>query len=71
MVYNLVGCPNGPIEKINQQVPWLQAGPPMGLEMDAIEEMKSVRVFKTHDYWSWLPGGQILFYTYYNSTVCT
>ena len=52
MVYNLVGCPNGPLTKIDEQVPWLQA-PDVSLER--LQDMRDVRVFKTHDYWRWLP----------------
>ena len=52
MLYNLVGCPNGPIVKINDTVPWLQCIAP---SLEEIEGMKGPRVFKTHDYWSWLP----------------
>ena len=52
-VYNLLGCPNGPIEKINKSTPWLQSV--FGVTLDEIEEMKGPRVFKTHDYWSWMP----------------
>ena len=52
-VYNLLGCPNGPIEKINKTVPWLQST--MTVTLEDIEKMKGPRVFKTHDYWSWMP----------------
>ncbi|KAL5249121.1 hypothetical protein ACHWQZ_G018080 [Mnemiopsis leidyi] len=52
MLYNLVGCPNGPICKINETVPWLQS---VSASLEEIERMKGPRVFKTHDYWSWLP----------------
>ena len=52
MVYNLVGCPNGPIEMINVSVPWLQS---LGVKLEDIEKMKGPRVLKTHDYWSWMP----------------
>ena len=51
-VYNLVGCPNGPIERIDRTVPWLQD---VGVTLEDIEKMKGPRVFKTHDYWSWMP----------------
>ena len=53
MVYNLVGCPNGPIVRINETVPWLQDSWTVTLE--DIEKMKGPRVFKTHDYWTWMP----------------
>merc|ERR1712176_263165 len=39
--------------RINETVPWLQDG--MTVTLEKIEKMKSPRVFKTHDYWSWLP----------------
>jgi len=52
LVYNVVGCPNGPIVTLEEQVPWIQT---VFQGLDAIEQMKGPRVFKTHDYWSWLP----------------
>ena len=51
-VYNLLGCPNGPIERINHTVPWLQS---VGVTLEDIEKMEGPRVFTTHDYWSWMP----------------
>ncbi|XP_063689195.1 sulfotransferase 1C2-like [Bolinopsis microptera] len=53
MVYNLVGCPNGPIVRITETVPWLQDS--WSVKLEDIEKMKGPRVFKTHDYWSWMP----------------
>jgi len=53
IVYNLVGCPNGPIVQINKSVPWLQDS--WSVKLEDIERMKGPRVFKTHDYWTWMP----------------
>eukprot|EP00116_Pleurobrachia_bachei_P007021 sb/3467283/ len=51
MVYNLVGCPGGPMIQLDKQVPWLQAIPDAAIAT----KMPSPRVFKTHDLYSWLP----------------
>ena len=48
----LVDCPNGTIVSLNETVPWLQGE---SVKLVHILKMKSPRVFKTHDYWNWIP----------------
>ena len=49
----------GEVEHINQSVPWLEEE-----EQSTIDAMKSPRILKTHDKWSWVPKGDCVRYIY-------
>ena len=54
IVYNLLGCPQGPLEKLTDVAPWLQCDHEPE-KLDRMINFKNPRVFKTHDLYSWLP----------------